>query len=99
MKSYGKLANRYLVQQKKRTFLTILAVMFSVTLLCSLFTLMYSYYDTKVKETIVKNGDFEVQFSNLTEMNYYILKNNINFNYKGTSVRFATSKIFTAQQR
>ncbi|MGF6354960.1 putative ABC transport system permease protein [Paenibacillus sp. 4624] len=63
MRKYTGLTEKYLLGQKKRSILTIVGIILSVTLLTAVGTLAMSYQDKLVRQTIQDYGDYEVSFN------------------------------------
>lgn len=63
MHKYTGLTEKYLLGQKKRSILTIVGIILSVTLLTAVGTLAMSYQDKLVRQTIQDYGDYEVSFN------------------------------------
>lgn len=66
MNKYTQLTERYLLGQKKRSILTMLGIILSVTLLTAVGTLGVSYHDKMIRQTIQEYGDYDVSFSGMT---------------------------------
>ncbi|KAA8745451.1 ABC transporter permease [Paenibacillus sp. UASWS1643] len=66
MKSYTALTGRYLKGQKKRSLLTILGIILSVTLLTSIGTVGLSYWDKSVRQTVRDYGEYHVSINDLS---------------------------------
>lgn len=65
MNNYTGLTLKYLKGQKKRSLLTILGIVLSVTLLTSIGTIGLSYHDQLIRQTIRDFGDYHVSFNNI----------------------------------
>ncbi|MFC4305921.1 ABC transporter permease [Cohnella boryungensis] len=65
MNKYTELTEKYLRGQKKRSLLTILGIVLSVTLLTSIGTIGMSYRDKLVRQTIDNYGDYHVSFNSI----------------------------------
>ncbi|WP_145414196.1 ABC transporter permease [Paenibacillus xylanexedens] len=65
MRKYTGLTEKYLLGQKKRSILTIVGIILSVTLLTAVGTLAMSYQDKLVRQTIQDYGDYEVSFNGI----------------------------------
>ncbi|MGQ8872239.1 ABC transporter permease [Paenibacillus sp. TSA_86.1] len=63
MHKYTALTEKYLLGQKKRSILTIVGIILSVTLLTAVGTLAMSYQDKLVRQTTQDYGDYEVSFN------------------------------------
>lgn len=66
MNKYTQLTERYLLGQKKRSILTMLGIILSVTLLTAVGTLGVSYHDKMIRQTIQEYGDYDVSFNGMT---------------------------------
>lgn len=66
MRKYTGLTEKYLLGQKKRSILTIVGIILSVTLLTAVGTLAMSYQDKLVRQTIQDYGDYEVSFNGVS---------------------------------
>ncbi|MCK6073371.1 ABC transporter permease [Paenibacillus silvae] len=66
MRKYTGLTEKYLLGQKKRSILTIVGIILSVTLLTAVGTLAMSYQDKLVRQTIRDYGDYEVSFNGVS---------------------------------
>ncbi|SFF48794.1 ABC-type antimicrobial peptide transport system, permease component [Paenibacillus algorifonticola] len=66
MNNYTGLTLKYLKGQKKRSLLTILGIVLSVTLLTSIGTIGLSYHDQLIRQTIRDFGDYHVSFNNIS---------------------------------
>ncbi|QLG40729.1 MULTISPECIES: ABC transporter permease [unclassified Paenibacillus] len=62
MHKYTRLTEKYLLGQKKRSILTIVGIILSVTLLTAVGTLAISYQDKLIRQTTQEYGDYEVSF-------------------------------------
>ncbi|WP_339830325.1 ABC transporter permease [Paenibacillus sp. FSL R7-0272] len=66
MRKYTGLTEKYLLGQKKRSILTIVGIILSVTLLTAVGTLAMSYQDKLVRQTIRDYGNYEVSFNGVS---------------------------------
>ncbi|MCM3132644.1 ABC transporter permease [Paenibacillus polysaccharolyticus] len=66
MRKYTGLTEKYLLGQKKRSILTIVGIILSVTLLTAVGTLAMSYQNKLVRQTIQDYGDYEVSFNGVS---------------------------------
>ncbi|PYE48056.1 ABC transporter permease [Paenibacillus barcinonensis] len=66
MRKYTGLTEKYLLGQKKRSLLTIIGIMLSVTLLTAIGTLAMSYQDKLVRQATQDYGDYEVSFNGVS---------------------------------
>ncbi|MBP1907157.1 putative ABC transport system permease protein [Paenibacillus turicensis] len=66
MNNYTGLTVKYLKGQKKRTWLTILGIVLSVSLLTSIGTIGVSYRDKLIRQSIHEYGDYHVSFNNMS---------------------------------
>ncbi|MCP3747758.1 ABC transporter permease [Paenibacillus sp. A3M_27_13] len=76
MKSYTDLTGKYLKGQKKRSMLTILGIILSVTLFTSIGTIGMSYWDKSVRQTMQDFGDYHVSFNGISGEAIPKVKNN-----------------------
>ncbi|WP_353893014.1 ABC transporter permease [Proteinivorax hydrogeniformans] len=80
MKSITSLALRYLWQQKKRTGLTILGIIISVSMITSIGTILMSFRDTEIQRIKEEEGAHHVTFYGLDLDQYSFLKANSKLN-------------------
>lgn len=62
-----KLAIRNLKQNKRRTLVTILGVIISVAMVTAVATLVFSFSDLMIRQTIADNGEWHVQYQDVTK--------------------------------
>lgn len=62
--SYKALSMRYLKHNKKRTILTMLGIVMSIALMCSIGMLMVSMQQTMYEQALDQNGNYEVSIVN-----------------------------------
>lgn len=77
IKNYKQLSNRYLKQNKKGTKLTIVGIVLSIALLCSMGTFMMTSKNTMENQAIEQSGKFHAMIEDLSQENYEKLKSNI----------------------
>ncbi|WP_405172848.1 FtsX-like permease family protein [Paenibacillus sp. FSL H8-0280] len=65
MNKYTSLTQKYLLGQKKRSILTIVGIILSVTLLTAIGTIGLSFRDKVVRQTVQEYGDYHVSFNGL----------------------------------
>ncbi|MDR6717002.1 FtsX-like permease family protein [Paenibacillus sp. 2003] len=65
MNRYTSLTQKYLLGQKKRSILTIVGIILSVTLLTAIGTIGLSFRDKVVRQTVQEYGDYHVSFNGL----------------------------------
>ncbi|MEO2259009.1 FtsX-like permease family protein [Paenibacillus amylolyticus] len=65
MNRYTSLTQKYLLGQKKRSILTIVGIILSVTLLTAMGTIGLSFRDKVVRQTVQEYGDYHVSFNGL----------------------------------
>ncbi len=65
MRSYTGLTRKYLWGQRKRSLLTIIGIVLSVTLLTSIGTIGMSYREKLIRQTIQNYGDYHVSFNGI----------------------------------
>ncbi|MCW3790158.1 ABC transporter permease [Paenibacillus sp. LS1] len=65
MNKYTSLTQKYLLGQKKRSLLTIVGIILSVTLLTAIGTIGLSFRDKVVRQTVQEYGDYHVSFNGL----------------------------------
>lgn len=66
MNKYTGLTEKYLLGQKRRSILTLLGIVLSVTLLTSIGTLGISYHDKLIRQAEQEYGDYEVSFNGVS---------------------------------
>ena len=69
-----KLATRSLRKNKGRTLITLMGIVLSVLMVCTIFTLLNSMLDSAIDSIIEKDGYFEVQFKGGTDKAEVILQ-------------------------
>ncbi|MEK4118651.1 FtsX-like permease family protein [Paenibacillus sp. FSL W8-0919] len=62
-----KLAIRNLKQNKRRTLVTILGVIISVAMVTAVATLVFSFSDLMIRQTIADSGEWHVQYHDVTK--------------------------------
>lgn len=62
-----KLAIRNLKQNKRRTLVTILGVIISVAMVTAVATLVFSFSDLMIRQTIADSGEWHVQYQDVTK--------------------------------
>ncbi|WP_440108580.1 ABC transporter permease [Paenibacillus sp. QZ-Y1] len=65
MNKYTSLTQKYLLGQKKRSILTIVGIILSVTLLTAIETIGLSFRDKVVRQTVQEYGDYHVSFNGI----------------------------------
>lgn len=76
MRSYTGLTGKYLKGQKKRSLLTIVGIILSVTLFTSIGTIGISFWDKSVRQTKQDYGDYHVSFNGISGDAISKVKNN-----------------------
>lgn len=75
MNLYTSLTLRYLIQNKKRTIVTIIGIILSTALICGIGNIYESYMDYQIRETIKGRGSFHATFYDVNKENLdYITK-------------------------
>ncbi|MEG0773511.1 FtsX-like permease family protein [Clostridium sp.] len=64
---FNQLSNRYLKANKKRTILTIIGIVLSVALICSIGLFLKSLQHTEIEEAKGKYGSFHVAYTNIND--------------------------------
>lgn len=87
-----KLTLKNIKLNKKRTIVTIIGIMLSVTLITTVASLYSSFIDTLINYQIEKDGDFHVAFYDVESSDVNVIKNNIGVEniYFISSMGFAT---------
>ncbi|MDQ0427192.1 putative ABC transport system permease protein [Planomicrobium stackebrandtii] len=67
MNIINKVTIRHLKQNKRRSLVTIIGVIISVAMITAVATLGVSFLDLMVRQEIEKNGEWHVQYKNVTE--------------------------------
>lgn len=76
MNSYTDLTGKYLKGQKKRSLLTILGIILSVTLFTSIGTIGMSYWDKSIRQTKLHYGDYHISINGISGEAVPKVKNN-----------------------
>lgn len=100
MKSYTAMAGRYLKQQRKRSILTIVGIILSVSLISALGTMGQAIKDNMVLNTKYEEGSFHFGYASPTPELYEILKNNVmvdQFGYYHYGVTTELQDTYTVQ--
>ncbi|WP_039791147.1 ABC transporter permease, partial [Paenibacillus riograndensis] len=67
MNIVNTLTIRHLKQNKKRTLLTIIGVIISVAMVTAVTTLVFSFSDLMIRQTIAETGEWHVQYQDVTK--------------------------------
>ncbi len=67
MNIINKLTLRHLKENKRRTLVTIIGVIISVAMVTAVATLAVSFLDLMKRQTIAENGEWHVQYKNVTD--------------------------------
>ncbi|KWX81498.1 cell division protein FtsX, partial [Paenibacillus riograndensis] len=67
MNIVNTLTIRHLKQNKKRTLLTIIGVIISVAMVTAVATLVFSFSDLMIRQTIAETGEWHVQYQDVTK--------------------------------
>jgi putative ABC transport system permease protein len=78
MKSFEKIAYKYLKSQKKRSVLTIVGIVLSVALFTSIGTMLVSFQQNEIKNTIQSQGDYHARLRSVTGDKVEKLKAHVN---------------------
>ncbi len=95
MNSYTQITTKYIKVQKRRTILTIIGITMSIALICGLGTILFSYRDARIQETIHEKGNYEVSFRNISKDQTEILKKHTEFKDVSLSQNIGYGKIYT----
>jgi putative ABC transport system permease protein len=82
MNLYTSLTLRYLIQNKKRTIVTIIGIILSTALICGIGNIYESYMDYQIRATIKNRGSFHATF-------YDVKKENLDYITKSSDVASA----------
>lgn len=93
MKSYKELTGRYLKTQKKRTILTIIGIVLSVALISAISTMVLSFREFSIRETIEYNGNWHVLFQEVEGDKVNLLRKNVNIEEAATTCKIGVSPI------
>ncbi|MEK3790413.1 ABC transporter permease [Paenibacillus sp. FSL R7-0204] len=67
MNIVNTLTIRHLKQNKRRTLVTILGVIISVSMMTAVITLIFSFADLMIRQTITDTGEWHVQYQDITK--------------------------------
>lgn len=67
MNIVNTLTIRHLKQNKKRTLLTLIGVIISVAMVTAVATLVFSFSDLMIRQTIAETGEWHVQYQDVTK--------------------------------
>lgn len=67
MNLYTSLTLRYLKQNKRRTFVTIIGIILATALICGIGNICTSFMDYQIRNQIQSNGDFYATFFNINK--------------------------------
>lgn len=97
MKSYRELSGRYLKTQKKRTILTIVGVVLSVSLLCAAGIMGQSFKNMMEQNVRQHYGNYHAFFQNIDRAQLNKLQNNIKIKNVGFRIVAGTAEISKTQ--
>lgn len=83
MRSYSDITLKYLKKNKKRTLLTIIGIILSLSLISGVGFLGLSFRDYMYNSAIENNGDYEFTFLNVDKRVVNILKNDVDLEKVG----------------
>ncbi|MBP3917520.1 FtsX-like permease family protein [Clostridium sp.] len=83
MRSYSDITLKYLKKNKKRTLLTIIGIILSLSLISGVGFLGLSFKDYMYNSAIENNGDYEFTFLNVDKRVVNILKNDVDLEKVG----------------
>lgn len=63
---YSALSKRYLKHNKKKSVLTMIGIILSVALICTIGTFIVTMQNTQLQQEIATNGDYHVEIYNIT---------------------------------
>ncbi|TWT08066.1 FtsX-like permease family protein [Planococcus sp. CPCC 101016] len=78
MNIINKVTIRHLKQNKRRSLVTIIGVIISVAMITAVATLGVSFLDLMVRQEIEKNGEWHVQYENVTEEQIEVIEQDRN---------------------
>ncbi|KHL96196.1 cell division protein FtsX [Paenibacillus sp. IHB B 3415] len=67
MNIVNTLTIRHLKQNKRRTLVTILGVIISVSMMTAVITLIFSFADLMIRQTITDTGEWHIQYQDITK--------------------------------
>ncbi|MBK1809692.1 ABC transporter permease [Clostridium sp. YIM B02505] len=84
MRKYSDITSRYLKEHKKRTILTILGIIVSITMFSAIATIYYSSINGRIQQVKDQFGNYEAKFIDLNKDKLEVIKNNAQISYGGT---------------
>ncbi|MFD3155887.1 ABC transporter permease [Haloimpatiens sp. FM7330] len=79
--NYTALSKRYLKHNKKKSILTIIGIILSVALICSIGSFLVTIQNTMLQDAIEKNGEYHLTILNPTKDNIDKIENNPKVEY------------------
>lgn len=74
--SYKSVSNRYLKHNKKRTQLTVVGIILSIALICSIGTFIFTLQNSSIQNEIDSTGYYHIALSNIDKEKFEKIKNN-----------------------
>lgn len=99
MKSYSDITLKYLKKNKKRTLLTVIGIILSLSLISGIGFLGLSFKDFMYNRAIDNNGDYEFWARNLTKEQAILLKNDVDLEKIGIDSNRKNSFIYNQNEK
>lgn len=99
MKSYSDITLKYLKKNKKRTLLTVIGIILSLSLISGIGFLGLSFKDFMYNRAIDNNGDYEFWARNLTKEQALLLKNDVDLEKIGIDSNRKNSFIYNQNEK
>ena len=74
MNIINKVTLRHLKENKRRTLVTIIGVIISVAMITAVATLGVSFLDLMIRQHIISNGEWHVQYKNVNANQIEVIK-------------------------
>ena len=78
MNIVNKVTLRHIKQNKRQSLVTVIGIIISVAMITAVFTLGFSYLDLMIRKEIKQNGEWHVQYSNVTSEQIQAIKQDRN---------------------
>lgn len=93
MKNYSEITYKYLKKEKKRSILTIIAIILATALICAIGTCMVSFRQSSINQTKKTEGDYHVKIENIKSDKIKNIKSHVDIEKVGISQKQGLAKI------
>lgn len=95
MKNYSEITYRYLKKEKKRSILTIIAIVLAISLVCAIGTCLVSFRQSSINQAKKIEGDYHLKIENIKSDKIKNIKSHVDIEKVGISQKQGLAKVLS----